>query len=264
MSKDKIKSTNNITVIIPMNDLGGDNIALLDKAIKSIPNGVKYVISCKNGVDTSNLSNKGTIIQTSNGDSFQELVNSAVEVIDTDWFSILEFDDTYSDIWLENVGKEIEYKPDVSMFMALEDVTDFNDGKYIGFGNEAPWASAFSNEIGYIDLDCLQTYFDFYVTGSVFNTKDWKGIGGLKPSIKVTFWYEWMLRAANKSKKIYVIPKVCYNHTLGRNGSLTEITKKEMSQDEIKWWFDLAKRDYFFKEEKESSYYIYKAKTEEE
>ena len=147
--------------------------------------------------------------------------------------------------------------------MPLEDITDFNNGKYIGFGNEAPWASAFSNEIGYIDLECLQSYFDFYVTGSVFNVKDWNEIGGLKPHIKVTFWYEWMLRAANKPKKIYVVPKVGYNHTLGRNGSLTEAYKKEITEDEIKWWFDLAKRDYFFKDEKEPSYYVYKKQEED-
>ena len=72
-----------------------------------------------------------------------------------------------------------------------------------------------------------------------------------------------MLRAANKPKKIYVVPKVGYNHTLGRNGSLTETYKKEITQDEIKWWFDLAKRDYFFKEEKEPSYYIYKKQEED-
>ena len=264
MSKNSLKEIENITVIIPMDDLKCDNLALLDKAIASIPSNVKFIISCKNGLDITEVSKSGTVLQNSEGGTFQELVNAAVEAIDTDWFSILEFDDTYTDIWLDNVKKEIEYKPSVSMFMTLEDITDFNDGKYVSFGNEAPWASAFSNEIGYIDLDCLQTYFDFYVTGSVFNTKDWKEVGGLKPSIKVTFWYEWMLRLANKSKKIYVIPKVCYNHALGRSGSLTEIFKKEMPQDEIKWWFDLAKRDYFFKEEKEPSYYEYKKEKKEE
>ena len=41
-----------------------------------------------------------------------------------------------------------------------------------------------------------------------------------------------MLRATNNSKKIYVIPKVGYNHTLGRNGSLTETYKKEITEDE--------------------------------
>ena len=255
------KMNYNITVIIPLNDL--ENLELLDKAIASVPKGIDVIISCKKDTDVSQISNKGNVVTESLGDTFQELVNAGVEAVKTDWFSILEFDDTYTNIWFDNVRKEIDYNPDVTMFMPLEDITDFNNGKYIGFGNEAPWASAFSNEIGYIDLECLQSYFDFYVTGSVFNVKDWNEIGGLKPHIKVTFWYEWMLRAANKPKKIYVVPKVGYNHTLGRNGSLTETYKKEITQDEIKWWFDLAKRDYFFKDEKEPSYYVYKKQEED-
>jgi len=67
----------------------------------------------------------------------------------------------------------------IGIDVAFEDITDFNDGKYIGFGNEAAWASSFSNELGFIDLDCLQNYFDFYLTGSIFNLKDWIEVGGL-------------------------------------------------------------------------------------
>ena len=46
------------------------------------------------------------------------------------------------------------------------ELLDADDSKFIGIGNEAPWASSFSNEIGYIDLDCLQNFFDFYKVGS--------------------------------------------------------------------------------------------------
>ena len=44
------KNTNyNITVIIPLNDLG--NLELLDKAIASVPNGIDIIISCKKDTD---------------------------------------------------------------------------------------------------------------------------------------------------------------------------------------------------------------------
>jgi hypothetical protein len=149
--------------------------------------------------------------------------------------------------------------PDTSVFMCLEDITDFNNGKYIGFGNAEAYASAFSNELGFIDYDCLQNYFDFYLTGSVFNIKDWIEVGGLKTNIKLTFWYEWLLRATNKNKKVFVIPKVGYNHSLGREGSLVNIYRKNMSQDEIQWHFDLAKREHFFHPsvERDPSKFIY-------
>lgn len=253
-----------LVVIIPMHEFGKENIELLNKAVDSVPSEINVLLSVPKGVDGKKLkgiSDRLGVVSESEGSSFAELVNAAVDKIEEKWFSILEFDDTYTPIWFDNVKKYMEYMPEVSVFMPLEDITDFNNGRYIGFGNEAAWASSFSNEIGYIDNECLQNYFDFYMTGSIFNTADWKEIGGLKPSIKVTFWYEFLLRATNKSKKVYVIPKVGYNHSLGRKNSLVEIYKSTMTQEETQWWFDLCKREYLFKEDRKKTY---TPKTDEE
>lgn len=238
-----------LVVIIPMNEFGKENIELLNKAVESVPSELNVLLSVPNGTDGKKLkgiSDRLGVVSESEGSSFAELVNAAANTIEEKWFSILEFDDTYTPIWYDNAKKYIEFMPSTSVFMYLEDITDFNDGRYIGFGNEAAWASAFSNEIGFIDNDCLQNYFDFYMTGSIFNTADWKEVGGLKPSIKITFWYEWLLRATNKNKTVYVIPKVGYNHKLGRKGSLIETYKSTISQEETQWWFDLAKKEYIF------------------
>ena len=97
----------------------------------------------------------------------------------------------------------------------------------------------------------------FLLTGSIFNTADWREVGGLKPSVKITFWYEWLLRATNKNKVVYVIPKVGYNHHLGRKNSLVEYYKENMGNEETQWWFDLAKREYFFKEDRNKTYEDY-------
>lgn len=249
-----------LVVIVPMHEFGKENIELLNKAVESVPEGLKVILSVKKGVDGRTLkgiSNRLTVLAESDGDSFVELVNTAVDNIEEKWFSILEFDDTYTPIWLDNAKKYVEFMPEISVFMFLEDITDFNNGKYISFGNEAAWASSFSNEIGYIDNDCLQNYFDFYLTGSIFNTADWKEVGGLKPSMKITFWYEWLLRATNKGKKVFVIPKVGYNHSLARKGSLVEYYKENIGKDETEFWFDLAKREYFFKEDRNKTYEDY-------
>jgi hypothetical protein len=249
-----------LVVIVPMHEFGKENIELLNKAVESVPEGLKVILSVKKGVDGRTLkgiSNRLTVLAESDGDSFVELVNTAVDNIEEKWFSILEFDDTYTPIWLDNAKKYVEFMPETSVFMFLEDITDFNNGKYISFGNEAAWASSFSNEIGYIDNDCLQNYFDFYLTGSIFNTADWKEVGGLKPSMKITFWYEWLLRATNKGKKVFVIPKVGYNHSLARKGSLVEYYKDNMGKDETEFWFDLAKREMFFKEDRNKTYEDY-------
>ena len=255
-----------LVVIIPMNELGENNIELLKKAVDSVPNDIKVLLSVPKSIKKklNDVSDRIKVVSETEGSSFAELVNAAVNTIEEKWFSILEFDDTYTPIWYDNAKKYIEFMPSTSVFMYLEDITDFNDGKYIGFGNEAAWASAFSNEIGFIDNDCLQNYFDFYMTGSIFNTADWKEVGGLKPSIKITFWYEWLLRATNKNKTVYVIPKEGYNHKLGRKGSLIETYKSTIDQEETQWWFDLAKREYFYKEDRKKEYKKEEPEKEEE
>jgi hypothetical protein len=234
-----------------MHEFGKENIELLNKAVDSVPEEIKVVLSHSKNLDKRKLkgiNERVSFIAESEGDSFAELVNAAVDAVANDfkWFSILEFDDTYTPIWLTNVKKYMDFMPDTSVFMTLEDITDFNNGKYIGFGNAEAWASSFSNQIGYIDNDCLQNYFDFYLTGSIFNIKDWQEVGGLKPQIKLTFWYEWLLRLTNKGKTVFVIPKVGYNHNLNRSGSLVNLYRDSMSKEEIEWNFDLAKREYFY------------------
>lgn len=251
-----------LVVIIPMNEFGKENIELVNKAIESVPEGISVFLSVPKGTSEAKIKNIPStvtrIVSEDDGTTFADLVNNGVNALAKNpnfkWFSILEFDDTYTPIWLPNVKKYVDFMPDMSVFMFLEDITDFDNGKYIGFGNEAAWASSFSNEIGYIDHDCLQNYFDFYLTGSIFNIADWQEVGGLKPSIKITFWYEWLLRATNKNKKVFVIPKVGYNHTLGRKGSLTETYKETIDKEETQWWFDLAKREFFYKEDRKKEY----------
>ena len=261
-----------LVVIIPMHEFGKENIELANKAIESVPEGVTVCLSVPKGTSEAKIKNIPSsvprIISDGDGTTFADLVNSAVNALadkEYKWFSILEFDDTYTKNWLDNAKKYIDFMPDMSVFMTLEDITDFNNGKYVGFGNAEAWASSFSNEIGYIDNDCLQNYFDFYLTGSIFNVKDWQEIGGLKPQIKLTFWYEFLLRLTNKDKKVFVIPKVCYNHTIGRSGSLVDIYRKEISNNESQFLFDLAKREYFYHPsvERDPNKFVYKEDEED-
>lgn len=256
-----------LVVIIPVHEYNKDIKPLLEDAINSVPSDIEIRISHAKGLEknikTAFKSHSNVVFYENKTDNnnFQTLVNNAIG--DSKWFSILEFDDEYTKIWFDNVRKYIEFMPDVSIFLPLEDLVDFNTKKFNGNGNEAPWASAFSNEIGFIDNDCLQNFFEFYLTGGVFNTDDWNEIGGLKESMKITFWYEFLLRATDKGKKVYVIPKVGYNHYLGRPDSLIDSYQKTMTPDESKWWFDLARKEYHFKEDQNKTYENTEKKEEE-
>ena len=247
----------NIVVIIPLHVFNEEIEPLLEGAIASVPKGMRVRISCPLNINeeiSKWVEGKGNIevFSLSEESDFQTLVNQAVD--DTEYFSILEFDDEYTENWFKNVEEYIKYKPETSVFLPLEDIVDYKSNEYIGFGNEAPWASSFSSEIGLIDLECLKDYFNFYVTGGVFNTKDWKKIGGLKKDIKLTFWYEYLMRTANKGYEIYVIPKVGYVHYLGRDDSLIDKYSKEITEEESRYWFDVAKKNYMFKDKEIKPY----------
>lgn len=250
------KNMENLVVVIPVHEFNDEVGKLLTNAINSVQENIEVRVSCKKGLESKikkRLKDWSDIkIITNEKSDFASLVNNGIK--NSKYFSILEYDDEYTPIWFNNVEKYIETMPDVSVFIPLTDIVDFNTKKFSGCGNEAPWASAFSNNIGFIDNDCLQNFFDFYMTGSVFNTDDWNEVGGLKPSIKLTFWYEYMLRATNKDQKIFVVPKVGYNHYMGRKDSLTENYRENMSKEEQEFWFKLAKKEYFFKEDRNKTF----------
>lgn len=256
-----------ITIILPLHKFDKDVHSLLVNAIESIPEGMNIIIAAAESVQKSLTKALKSItnisyVYSSDDTSFQNLINIGVNEVETKYFSILEYDDTYTPIWADNVKKYLEYNPELSILMCLEDLVDYNETKFIGNGNEAAWASSFSNEIGYLDLDCLQNFFDFYLTGSVFNTEDWRKNGGLKPLIKVTFWYEYLLRATSNGNKVFVMPKVGYNHYLGREDSLINEYRKTIGEKEQDFWFDLAKKDYHFTTQKDAEYYTFKEVTE--
>ena len=181
---------------------------------------------------------------------FCSQVNFAVNNIDTDLFSILEYDDEYTDTWFKSFDTYYRTNEDVSVFLPIN-VQHSPDKTKWQFGNEIVWASSFSNEIGYIDFDCLQNCSTFNLTGGVFNTEDFKKIGMLKPSIKVSFNYEFLLRLTNNKLKAFVIPKEGYIHVIGREESLTDIYENTITDDEIQKWFELAVREYVYIEDRE-------------
>lgn len=260
--------TNNLNkelmILIPLHEMTEEVKTLLPKAINSVDTTFQIVISTipsllsearefldAGGDKWQNVSAVANV--KDDGDSsFSSLVNAGVDD-DFEWFSILEFDDTYNNMF-DEFFKYKKFKKDVSVFMTLESLMNYNTSHFVGYGNEAPWASSFSSEIGTIDNESLQQFFDFYLTGSYFKTSDWKTVGGLKPSIQVSFWYEFLLRLTKQNKKVFVIPKVGYYHTVNRPNSLMEIYRSTIDAKESQWWFELAQKECGYKIDRKKEY----------
>lgn len=257
---------NNITIVIPLHKIDTNDKELLTTAIHSVINNknnytgnLNILIVCPERINGSvtkfakefgkkNNYNIKVICHTGD-DDFCSQINYAVDKIEDEYFSILEYDDVYTENWFTMANEYFYGNEDVSVFLPINIQHNAEKTKW-QFGNELVWASSFSNEIGYIDFDCLQNCSVFNLTGGIFNRKDFLKIGKLKPSIKVSFNYEFLLRATNLKLKVFVVPKEGYIHTIGRIDSLTDIYNKSISDDEITKWFELAARECYYTEDR--------------
>ena len=188
--------------------------------------------------------------------NFCDQVNLGVAESKTKWVTILEFDDEYSKIWFKNAKKYSEVYTDVDCFLPI--VVDVDDkGVFAGFTNEATFAANFSQEMGYLTNETLHTYQNFQTSGMVIKKDTFVDFGGFKPSIKLTFVYELFLRLTYNSVKIMSIPRLGYKHINLRQGSIFWNYKNgdtTLSENEVKFWINSAKKEYFFVEDRNIKY----------
>lgn len=262
----------NITVVVPVHQVNDKLKEYYRAALSSVPSddnelsvlvvGPQAVIKEYESVTTDY---QGRISYVKNEKSdFATQINVAAKNCNTEFFSILEADDAYTKIWFKNAREHIEAYPNVSVFVPVVEVDDVSGEKPVpvGLANEVALSSVFADEstatdgssnIGHLSINSLMDHSDFNITGSVFRTADFIAIGGLKPTIKLAFWFEFLLRMLYNGHGIYVVPKIGYIHSLRREGSLM-LDCEKMDEDEAKFWFDTAKQEYFFKEARDKNY----------
>ena len=209
---------------------------------------------CENAVKLFNkLTNKKykvTLIENEDTE-FNKQINIAVLKCATPYFSILEFDDAYTEHYQKVMEKYIQLHPETSVILSINQFFNIK-GDFIGFCNEIAWDASFikknentrEEELGYITYDELNDFMDFNCTGGLFKTEDFISAGCLKSSMKIASWYEFLLRITNLGKKVFVLPKVIYSHLIGREGSYGELMHKGLSNEEGKFLIDYAKTDY--------------------
>ena len=188
--------------------------------------------------------------------NFAKQVNHGVSISKSNWCSILEFDDEYSNIWFKNAIKYMDIYKDVDAFLPI--VVDVDDKLvFAGFTNEATFAANVSAEMGILTNETLQTFQNFQISGMVFNKEKYLQVGGLKSNLKLTFGYELFLRLTYNSALIMTIPKIGYKHMNLRDESLFWDYKygfNKMEEEEVKFWISAAKKEYFFTDDREIKY----------
>lgn len=257
----------NISVIVPVHEYNEEIVKLLDDAIDSVRKQEKieelpkiYLVCAKSIQDKieefikslSKYDKNPNIELVVNEDEtdFQSQVNLGVSKVDTEYFSILEFDDEYSTTYFYNMLKHINSKKysDVDVFLSM--IIETNEkNESIKLTNEVVWAQQFvgeNGEMGFLNINSLKQYTDFKISGAVIKKEEYNNIGGLKKNIKLTFNYEFLLRALNNACRIFAVPKIGYKHLNGREGSLFVEYQKTMPMNERSFWFETATRESNF------------------
>jgi len=188
--------------------------------------------------------------------SYSGQVNFGVKNAKGTWISLFEFDDEYASIWFKNVKKYIGSFPETQVFLPVVVETD-EKGLFAGFTNEATFAANFSQEMGFLTNETLQDYQNFQTAGAVIKKQVIEDFGGFKPSIKLTFVYEFLLRLTYNSVSIMTIPRLGYKHTNMREGSIFwnyKFGEDKMLEDEVKFWVQTAKKEFFFVDDRVIKY----------
>jgi glycosyltransferase involved in cell wall biosynthesis len=250
-------NTTKTTVIIPIHKMDDSLQNYFEIAIKSIesqkvrPEEVLIVTTKDVEINKSVLENiKHRIVINEGKTDFCSQVNLGVENVKTEYFSILEVDDEYSKIWFSNVIKYLEHYQEVDTFLPI--VLDVNtEGRFLHFTNEPVWAKEFSDKLGFLDNDSLLNFPNFQLSGAVIKKEAFEAVGGLKPSIRLHFVYEFFLRMTYYDKKIMTIPKLGYKKTNMRPDSLFFNYYNEGSEKidviEARFWYNTARKECYFR-----------------
>jgi len=250
----------NITVILPIHKMDENVSSYLEKAIKSIeqqkvkPDELLVVVPKGLSINLPESSVNTTIVENKGESDFCSQINFGVEHTKTEYFSILEFDDEYSKIWFDNVVKYIKAYNEVDVYLPI--VLDVStEGRFLHFTNEPVWAKDFSDKLGFLDNDSLLNFPSFQLSGSVIKVESFKAVGKLKPSIKLQFVYEFLLRMSYYDKKMMTIPKLGYKKTNMRPDSLffnyyNGIEGERVDSVEARFWFNTARKECYFKNDR--------------
>ena len=254
----------NITIILPIHTLSGEYNEMLTNALSSVEdfhNDVKVLIVCPTSLkkDLKDLSNKLEIkIVPNKGETdFCSQVNLGIDSCDTEWFSILEIDDEYKPLWLKTMNEYMKTFTDVSVFLPI--IKDINEeGEFVSFTNESAWAYGFTERQGFLDNEVLLDFQNYQTSGGLYKTEVIKEHGKFKENIKLTFVYEFLLRLTHNGVRIMTVPKAGYQHVNLREDSLFWKYKNEekmiLSENEVKFWLDTAKKEFFFKNKRDVNY----------
>ena len=200
--------------------------------------------------------------------TFNLAVQAGYELI-----SLVEAEDSFSLKWFELAQTYSSENPEVAVLLPL--IKNSINGTFTGLLNEAAWAEGMSEEAGKIDINLLSRYNCINPLGAVYkisSIKEYSEVSDdtyypMKESIKLSHYYEFFLRMIYNDLKVMTVPRLGYELRIVRKEIYTDSTCKlpqditmypadrgGITTEEGRFWFELAKKEYFFDEDRKRAY----------
>jgi len=203
---------------------------------------------------------------------FNDIFNLALEN-DYEAFSIIESGDAVGANWYNIANAFMNENEEIGFFLPM--VKNWQNGALSGLMNEACWAEGIAEEAGKFDMNLLLRYNCANPLGGLYRVSELEEYSEekdgrflpMKESVKVSHYYEFFLRMIYNDVKMMTVPRIGYefrvrnsqefNHSSSKipgNVTTIEPDKGGVSPAEMGFWMDLAKKEYFFDEDRNKSY----------
>lgn len=219
------------------------------------------IVPCENALNLSKIFNK----------TFNLALESGYDLM-----SLAEAEDSFSLRWFELAEKYGNEKSEISIMLPL--IRNSINGTFTGLLNEAAWAEGMSEEAGKVDINLLLRFNCVNPLGAVYKLqpiKEYSEVSKenenyylpMKESLKLSHYYEFFLRMIYNDLKVMTVPRMGYELRIVRKEVYSDSTCKlpqditsypadrgGVSPDEGRYWFELAKKEYFFDEDRKKTY----------
>ena len=208
------------------------------------------------------------VVEKTGSYTFQQIFNEALNyaVINKyETFSVVESEDVIDVDWYRNALNYAAKKTDKDAFLPI--TREVSNGGFVGFFNEACWVDGYAEVAGVFDLQLLMRFNCANITGTVFRTKSIEEhsetVDGqlkvIKEGFKYSYSHEFFLRMIYDDLKFFTVPRLGYEHRIDipieivdpfsskipRNITAWPEERGGMSAEEIKFWNEAARKEYF-------------------
>lgn len=207
--------------------------------------------------------------------NFPEFFNFIFNVARTkeyEYVSFIEQEDVVAKNWFKLAHTYAEENPSIGIFLPVARNT--TNSIFNGFMNEASWVEGFAEEAGKADITMLQRFNFIHPLGALYKIEsvlefcdDDDYVKPMKESMNISHYYEFFLRMIYNDIKIMTIPrwgydlrfirKEIFNHSSSKlPQNLTSFPKEKggVTQEEVKFWMELAQKEYFFEHDRNKTY----------